>query len=48
MIALPLSLIYKNDSDSLQDTWLKDWQLKKTAYFAILANNWICNKFGLN
>ena len=46
--ALLLFLIYKSDSDSLQDTWLKNWQPEKITYFAVSANDWTCNKFGLN
>ena len=46
--ALPPSLIYKSDSDTLQDTWLEDWQPEEVAYFAVSANGWTCNKLGLS
>lgn len=47
-IALPPSLIYKGDSNTLQDTWLEDWVSKDTAYFAVSSNGWSCNALGLH
>ena len=45
---LPPTLIYQNDSDTFQDTWLEDWEAKDEAYFIISPNNWSCNLLGLN
>ena len=45
---MPPSLIYKGDSQSLQDTWLEDWTPEHTAHFAASPNGWSCNVLGLN
>ena len=45
---LPPFLIYKNNSNSLQDTWLKDWQPDKITYFAISPNKQTSYKLGLH
>ena len=45
---LPPALIYQNNSDIFQDTWLEDWEIKNEAYFVILLNGWSCNLLSLN
>ena len=45
--ALPPALIYKGDT-SLQNTWLKDWECKDLAHFAVSPNGWSSNALGLH
>jgi hypothetical protein len=41
------ALIYKGISGDLQDSWLEDLKEKQYAFFALLANGWSSNAFGL-
>ena len=41
------ALIYKGTSGDLQDSWLEDLKKKQYAFFALLANGWSSNAFGL-
>jgi hypothetical protein len=45
-VALPPALIYQGESDTLQSTWVEDWSISSTAYFAVSANGWSCNAIG--
>ena len=46
-VALPPALIYKEDSGTLQDTWLEDWVSKDEAFFAVLLTGWSYNLLSL-
>ena len=47
-VALPPSLIYKGDSDTLQSSWIEDWSPTSLAHFTVSSNGWSCNALGLH
>ena len=44
--ALPPTLIYKSDSDTLLDTWIDDYATADLAHFSTLPNGWSNDAFG--
>ena len=46
--AIPPTLIYKGDSNTLQDTWLEDYGCTIPAHFGISPNGWSCDAIGRN
>ena len=46
--ALPPALIYKEDSKTLQDTWVEDVTSRDEAFFAVSSKKWSCDAIGLN
>ena len=45
--ALPPALIYKGDSNTLQDTWVEDVTTQDEAFFAVSSKGWSCQELGL-
>jgi hypothetical protein len=43
---IPLALIYKSKTNSLQDTWTIDVE-EEEVYFLVSTNRWSSNKFGI-
>jgi hypothetical protein len=43
---IPLALIYKGKTNSLQDTWTIDVG-EEEVYFLVSTNRWSSNKFGM-
>jgi hypothetical protein len=45
-IAIPPALIYQGESNTLQDSWVEDWSISATAYFAVSSKGWSCDTLG--
>ena len=45
--ALPPALIYKEDSGTLQDTWVEDVTTQDEAFFAVSSKGWSYQELGL-
>jgi hypothetical protein len=44
---LPPTLIYKGDSNDLQDSWIEDFNESEVAYFAASSSGWTSDSLGL-
>ena len=46
-VTLPPALIYQGNSETLQDSWLKDWSVKQETYFTVSSKGWSSDEIGL-